>query len=586
MSIAWLQQLPAVHLQRPLWLWALCALPLLWLLWHRHRREAWRDAVDPHLLAHLIEPGRGRSGWRLAGISLAWVLSVLALAGPGWRQEAQPRQESRTPLVVALDLSASMLAPDLPPTRLAQARAKIETLLREREGGEVGLVAWAEDAYPVAPLTADAGNVALFLEALAPDLMPVDGHRVERALTHAATLLRQAGFEHGDILLLTGEAEAEAQAIAGAIATQGYRISVIGLGTPAGAMYRDGAGATRPARLDEAALRALAAAGGGGYARLAADDSDLRALGVLVPRAEQESLRGDGQRVWLDQGYWLLPPLLVLVALLVFRRGAGVLAALPLAVLLAMPGPARAAGAEDEGGWWRRADQQAQQRIERGVEAYRQGDYATAGEAFAGASARGADADYNLGNALARQGRYDEAIAAYDRALARSPGMEDAIANRRVVEAARRQQQEGQGRSGKRQGGEPQPAQDGEPEQGDDPSQDSQGQQRPPDDPGQPQDRGDAGKPDEGPEPQAEDGQARQRQEQADREQRERMQEALQQGGEEPQEQVPAEAQEDAQTREERQAREAWLRRIPDDPGGLLRARFRLEYERRLREGR
>ena len=96
-----------------------------------------------------------------------------------------------------------MRAPDLVPSRLAQARAKLATLLRERQGGEIGLVAWADDAYTVAPLTADAGNIALFLDALAPEVMPVDGHRPERAITHAATLLHQAGFERGDILLVT-----------------------------------------------------------------------------------------------------------------------------------------------------------------------------------------------------------------------------------------------------------------------------------------------------------------------------------------------------------------------------------------------
>ncbi|MBE2290970.1 MAG: VWA domain-containing protein, partial [Xanthomonadaceae bacterium] len=438
-------QLPQVHFQRPLWLWALLALPLLWLLWRRRRREGWRDAVDAHLLPHLLEPGRGRARLQLAGVSLAWVLAMGAMAGPGWRQEERPHWESRAPLVVALDLSSSMLASDLQPTRLAQARAKIDTLLRERQGGEVGLVAWAEDAYTVAPLTADAANIALFLDALAPDVMPVDGRRPERAITHAATLLHQAGFERGDILLVTGEADAAARDIAPAVAAQGYRISVLGLGSAGGAMYRDPAsGAMRTVRLDEDSLRALAAAGGGRYATLGVDDADLRALDVLAPAEEVANERGGGQRVWLDQGYWLLPPLLLL-AVLAFRRGAGILAALPLALLLALPGQAHAA--DGSGGWWRRADQQAQRKIERGVDAYRQGDFATAEQAFAAAGARGADAEYNLGNALARQGRFDEAIAAYDRALAQAPGMEDAAANRAVVEDARKRQppQGGQG---------------------------------------------------------------------------------------------------------------------------------------------
>lgn len=424
-SPSWLQ-MPELHFHRPLWLLALLALPLLWWLWRRRRQQGWRDAVDPHLLPHLLEPGRGGAWLRLAGVSMAWTLAVVALAGPGWRQEEQPHWESRAPLVIALDLSSAILATDMAPTRLAQARAKVEALLRERHGGEVGLVAWAEDAYTVAPLTADGANIALFLDALAPEVMPVDGHRTDRAITHAATLLNQAGFDHGDILLVTGEAEPSATRIAAAVAAQGYRISVLGLGGARGGEYVDRGGVTRQARRDDASLRALADAGGGRYAALAIDDADLRTLAVLDPAAAG-SVRGSGQRAWLDQGYWLLLPLLALAAL-AFRRGAGVLAAVPLAVLatslaLALPVPAQAqvqASDADEGGWWRRADQQAQQRIEQGVDAYRQGDFAAAEQAFAAAGARGADAQYNLGNALARQGRYDDAIAAYDRALAQA----------------------------------------------------------------------------------------------------------------------------------------------------------------------
>ncbi len=258
------------------------------------------------------------------------------------------------------------------------------------------------------------------------------------------------------------------------------------------------------------------------------DGADLRALGVLDPAVDAATGRGTGQRVWLDQGYWLLLPLLVLAAL-AFRRGAGVLALLPLAIMFSWPTPARAAEGSGEGGWWRRPDQQAQARIAQGVDAYRQGDFDSAAQDFGAAGARGAEAQYNPGNALARQGHYDKAIAAYDRALAQSPGMEDAIANRRVVEAARRRQPPQSGSGGQKR---PQQGQ-GQPSPKDGPPQDSgqaspgKGGQPSPKDP--PQQDG-ARQPDTQPPPQAEDAQARERQEQADREQRERMQRALEQG--------------------------------------------------------
>ena len=427
---AWLH-LP--HFMRPHWLWALLALPALWALWRarQRHRNVWRRVVDPHLLAHLLEAG-GKSvrGAAWSG-ALGYVIAVLALAGPSWRQTEQPLWQSHAPLVIALDLSSAISASDMPPSRLLQARAKLAALLRERAGGQVALVAYAGEAFTVAPLTDDAANVALFLDALEPGVMPVDGQQADRAIAWSVRLLQQAGFERGDILVLSDHADALADAAASAASRKGFRVSALGLGTVSGAPYRDGEGRILHARLDAASLRTLAAAGGGQYQQLASDDRDLHALGVLDPgEAGASAQRGEKVLAWQDQGYWLLPPLMLL-ALLAFRRG-GSYAAIVLCVCLPLAVPARAA----EGTLWKRADQQQQQRIEQGAQAYRKGNFAAAEKDFAGIDS--ADALYNQGNALAKQGLYDEAIAAYDRALRQQPEMEDAIENRKVVDAARK----------------------------------------------------------------------------------------------------------------------------------------------------
>jgi Ca-activated chloride channel family protein len=155
-----------LHVLRPWWLLGLLALPLLaWGLRRAARqRQGWRHAVDAHLLPHLLEGQADRQAMRPWGrwsALAALALALVAMAGPSLRQEAIPLWQARQPLVVALDLSFATLARDLPPSRLAQARAKLATLLRERSGGQVALVAFAEDAYTVAPLTDDAGNVYL-----------------------------------------------------------------------------------------------------------------------------------------------------------------------------------------------------------------------------------------------------------------------------------------------------------------------------------------------------------------------------------------------------------------------------------------
>lgn len=578
--------LPALHFVRPDWLWVLLALPLLAWWWRaRRRRESvWRDVVDPHLLPHLLDtaPDLRTRGALLIG-ALAFALAVVALAGPAWRQSEQPLWQSKAPLVIALDLSSAALASDLPPSRLLQARAKLATLLRERAGGQVGLVAYAGDAFTVAPLTDDAGNVALFLDALTPDVMPVDGQRTDRAIAWSMRLLQQAGFDRGDILLLTDHADAEAHSAAAMAARSGYRVSALGLGTEAGAAYRDRDGRIGRTRLDAGSLDALATAGGGGYATLATNAADLRALGVLDPQqADTASARGTTGQHWQDEGYWLLPPLLLL-ALFAFRRGGVTIAALLAFALL----PILPAQAQESGTLWRRPDQLAHARMQQGTEAYRKNEFGRAAQAWAGLGS--ADAHYNRGNALAKQGQYPEAIAAYDDALRVQPGMADALANKRAVEAAmKRKSPQGQKQDNRGQQNQQQQSQGGQnPQSG--ASQQSK--------PGQSQQQSAQSRGNQRPSPPSQSAQQQQPAKPADAEaqraadaaQRERMQRALAQAqarggkaGERAQAQARAET---PAERERRLATEAWLKRIPDDPGGLLRAKFRLEYERRQRQG-
>ncbi|MGE4367679.1 VWA domain-containing protein [Thermomonas sp.] len=557
--------------------------------------------MDPHLLPHLLEgtagPRRAWAGWLgLLGLALA----LLALAGPSTGKRAQPLWQSRQPLVVALDLSSAMLAHDLPPSRLVQARAKLATLLRERCGGEVALVVFAQDAYTVAPLTDDAANVALFIDALSPDVMPADGQQPARAIAWSQRLLQQAGFAHGDILLLTDHADAAALAAATKARAAGYAVSALGVGRAQGGVFA-GPGGLAQARLDAGSLQALAVAGGGRYQTIAVGDADLRALGVLRPGHAAGVASGQAAQAWRDDGYWLLP-LVMLCVLPLFRRGAAlavllvVAAGWPAPPAIAQAAAPPAAAQAPRGTLWQRADQVAYARRLEGVAAYRRGDYATAIARFSGLP--DADGQYDLGNALAQAGHYDEALAAYDRALRLRPGMPDALYNRKLVAAARQQRSSSPSSSASPSSGNATPPRSGSGQPS--PGQNAQGRDKggknatgkggaSPSAPAQGRSGAQTGgkTPDGPPQPSQPSPEQARAQAQADAAQRARMQQALQGRPAQvaPAQPAPGSRAETAEERERRLANQAWLQRVPDDPGALLRARLQLEARRRVEAG-
>ena len=248
---------------RPAWLLALLLLPVLAWTWRRgqRRRSAWRQAVDPHLLPHLLSerPEGARAAFAGLPVLAGLTLAVIAMAGPSWRGVPQPLQGGAAALAIVLDLSSATLANDLQPSRLAQARAKIAGLLASH-AGDVAL-SYADDAFVVSPVTPDPDNVAVLRCAWRPTV-PVDGDRPAAGIVLARELLAQAGHARGDILLLAPGGD---QAAVRPRRLRRPRATACraGMGTAAGAGYRGRDGGIHRSVLDAGSLQALATAGGG-----------------------------------------------------------------------------------------------------------------------------------------------------------------------------------------------------------------------------------------------------------------------------------------------------------------------------------
>lgn len=569
------------HFLRPLWLLAL--LPVMFFfsaMWRVNSVvTAWDKAIDKSLLPYLLD--RSKNAAQRTPLLLllsAWLLSVVALAGPVWDKLPQPVQKREDALVIVMDLSLSMFAPDHEPSRLDLAKRKLRDILALREEGQTALVVYAGDAHTVTPLTDDVVTIAALVPSLSPNIMPLFGSNPTSAIDLAIGLLDDTEASRGKILLMTDGIRGfdEELLITEQLEGTDYELLIMGIGTEEGAPIRtnDGSlltdenGALIIPTLNKNVLQSLANRVNGRYHDIQLADSDLAYLLTGFELLDEEQLSDVEEEfdIWYEVGPWLL--LLVLpVAALSFRRGW--LFSLVLITGSGLMLPSQQAQALDWRDLWQTKDQQAAEAFSneehetaavlfestdwQGSASYRAQNYEGAVAAFSANNT--VDGHYNRGNSLALTGNYAEAIAAYDIALGLDPDNVDALHNKEIVEQLLESEES---ESGEEQEGE---SQENESEQNSE-NESEQDQEN-----SEQQDQ------------QSQEG----NQDQSEQEQQNQPPEE-QEGSESNSEQnSPSES--TNEEFEEQQALEQWLRRIEDDPGELLRRKFRFQYRQRQLNG-
>jgi Ca-activated chloride channel family protein len=283
---------------KPIFLYGLVLIPLmgLFLLWARRRRQTDLARLgNPALLQRLSSTvnWRGRR-WRDALWLAVVALLLVSLARPLWGAVTETVEQEGIEVMVALDVSQSMLAQDIKPDRLSRAKMEIADLMTRLGGDEIGLVLFSGASFIQFPLTSDYATARTFLDNARPEVISRPGTAVGDAIRTALSGFDMSRTSQKVIVLITdGEDHGgDALAMAEQAAEQGIMIYTIGFGSPQGepipeynargevvGFKKDQQGEVVLSKLDEAMLQQIAEVGGGQYFQASADGSEL---GLLV----------------------------------------------------------------------------------------------------------------------------------------------------------------------------------------------------------------------------------------------------------------------------------------------------------------
>lgn len=454
------------HWQRPLFLVILPVIIwLMWKLWHTHQiNGAWQKIIPINFQPWLLSGNSAQeSALPKIILTMAVLLAFLALLGPSWQHIEQPPLKVDSPLVIVLDLTPKMLANDIPPSRLQSAKRKVLDIIKARKDAQTAVIVYSNTAHILVPLSDDQATIANLLAYISPEIMPSIGQRADLAIAKAIKLLANTQqINEGQILLVTTSlSDAEQTAINQLLANHPIALNILGVGTSQGApiasstggFIKDSKGQIILPKLEAATLKNFAYSNKGHYSTITLNNNDIQILDLSNVKNNKRHFVDTEKRTtdyWQDQGYWLLLPLLALAALAARK---GWLCCLPLLLLAVPPQSAKAFEWQK---LWLNNDQQGQHLLQehkpkeaakrfqnkqwQGYSFYEDKDYSRAEKIFANETS--ADGIYNYANSLARQGKYQEAIAQWNKAINAKPNFTQAIKNKQLVEALLKKQQQ------------------------------------------------------------------------------------------------------------------------------------------------
>ncbi len=604
----WLQHF---HFMRPFYL--LAFFPLLFVLialWRYGRDKGdWNRLIDADLLPFLMNnySQKKQSLLPVFLLGLAWLFACIALAGPSWQQLPVPVYEKSNTLVIVLDNTPSMLAQDAKPSRVIHAAREIEDVLSKRREGQTALITYSQDAFIVSPLTRDTGTIALLAKSLSPEIMPAIGNQPLLALEQAISLL--GNVPDGRVLWITDEVPKEdTREIITLINNAGIGLSIMGIGTTTGApiplpqgdgFVKDGSGNLVVPKLNRRDLQDIANQVKGKYHDSTLNDNDLNYLLTDTLSIDTEASLSDSVQfdAWKDES-WMIALLLLIPAALAFRQGNLLVICFALLPLLS-PNTAQANWWDD---LWLTKNQQAQQALNngdteaaanlfdhsqwRGSTNYKNGDYDAAIDDFS--QHDDINSLYNKANAQAKSGQLQEALESYEHVLKQNKQHEDALFNKALVEQLLKQQKQDQSQKGDKD--QNSDNQESESNNGDQ-SQSDQNQQANESSESQQNSQEQQSEDQQSSDQQASssDSQSEQSSDQQT-DQQESTTEAEQQATKASEDKKEAEQQREQLSQSEDKADEekqrrpalpAALRRVEDDPGGLLRRKFQDQSQQR-----
>lgn len=302
-----------IHFIRPFWLLTLipAILYLAWVIYSYQQNNPWKSVCDLHLLSVLLQSSSYSSRIVFnSAIFLLFTISILALAGPSWKQTKLPIYRDVSSLMLVLDLSAAMQSTDLKPDRLTRAKFKIRDLINAAQNTQMGLVVFTEEAFVASPLSQDAYTLNAMLDELQPQIMPVSGSDIGQGLTQGLILLKQAAANHSNLLLITAsEPTVNSWIVAKSLSQAGNHLNILAM------LESNPTTQTTITKLQQ-----LAKAGSGSFYLFTPDSTDIQ--NVLSSNNAKQAIKEEKvehAHLWQDAGPWLCL-LLIPFALVVLRE--------------------------------------------------------------------------------------------------------------------------------------------------------------------------------------------------------------------------------------------------------------------------